>query len=573
MAALCDRLAGRPAPNRLHKRRLRGENPRTTPLPTMPAAVPPTPDRFLSFRPWRLLLVLLLAVFAGGCATRLPTIERDKIASEAIPASADTALSKIVANSTPDTSHHSGFRLMPLGSFSFDTRIQLARRAQVSLDVQYYHFEPDDTGRWLLRALRDAAERGVRVRLLIDDFYTGGHDELFLAFAAHKNVQVRLFNPFCCARGSGQATRFLASLGDWGRVNHRMHNKLFIADGIAAVIGGRNIANEYFLRSETNNFIDLDAFVVGRMIEPMAALFDRYWNSDAVWPYETIATSPLDAAARRAYFEDATGPARTPPPPELPPNDILGYGPLRDDLEDGRLGLTWGEGYVFADHPDKPFEGSVGGELLETSVTYNVLEALKQAKSELVISSPYFIPGPRGMEFLRELRSRGVRTSVMTNSLGATDEPLVHLGYSRYRPDMLNMGIELYELSNQRVKRNKRLFHFGESLGRLHAKLAVIDRRVSFIGSMNFDPRSATINTELGAVIDSPQIARELQRVIDLDRLQSAYRVRFNPRGTGLEWLGTDEEGDVVLTQEPDSSLWLRLRLWLLSPLVPEELL
>jgi putative cardiolipin synthase len=352
-----------------------------------------------------------------------------------------------------------------------------------------------------------------------------------------------------------------------------MHNKLFIADGIAAVIGGRNIANEYFLRSETNNFIDLDAFVVGRMIEPMAALFDRYWNSDAVWPYEAIATSALDPAVRRAWFEDATAPANTAAAPDLPPNDILGYGPLRDDLDDGRLGLTWGEGYVFADHPDKPFEGSVGGDLLETSVAYNVMEAMRQAKTELVISSPYFIPGPRGMEFLRELRARGVRTSVMTNSLGATDEPLVHLGYSRYRPEMLNLGIELYELSNQRVKRNKRLFHFGESLGRLHAKLAVIDRRVSFIGSMNFDPRSATINTELGAVIDSPQIARELQRVIDLDRLQSAYRVRFRGNGSGLEWLGTDEDGDMVLHEEPDSSLWLRLRLWLLSPLVPEELL
>lgn len=515
----------------------------------------------------------MVAVLAGGCATRLPSVDREKIASEAIPAAAHTGLSKIIANSTPDQDAHSGFRLMPLGSFSFDTRIQLAQRAQMSLDVQYYHFEPDATGRWLLRALRDAAERGVRVRLLIDDFYTGGHDELFLAFAAHQNVQVRVFNPFCCARASRQVTRFLASFGDWARVNHRMHNKLFIADGIAAVIGGRNIADEYFLRSETNNFIDLDAFVVGRMIEPMAAVFDRYWNSDAVWPYETIAKTSRDAPALRAYFDDATGPAQTPPPPELPPNDILGYGPLRDDLDDGRLGLTWGEGYVFADHPDKPFEGSVGGELLETSVTYNVLEALKQAKSELVISSPYFIPGPRGMAFLRELRSRGVRTSVMTNSLGATDEPLVHLGYSRYRPDMLNMGIELYELSNSRVKRNRRLFHFGEHLGRLHAKLAVVDRRLSFVGSMNFDPRSATINTELGAVIESPQIARELQRVIDLDRLQSAYRVRFNARGTGLEWLSTDEEGDMVLTQEPDSSLWLRLRLLLLSPLVPEELL
>ncbi|WP_284619225.1 phospholipase D family protein [Aquabacterium humicola] len=525
--------------------------------------------------PWllRLLTPLLLVLLLGGCATALPAIDRAKIASEAIPASPATTLSKIVANSTPGPDAHSGFRLMPLGSFSLDTRVQLARRAQVSLDVQYYHFEGDETGRWLLRALRDAAERGVRVRLLVDDFYTGGHDELFLAFAAHKNVQVRLFNPFCCARGSGQSTRFLASIGDWGRVNHRMHNKLFVADGIAAVIGGRNIANEYYLRGETDNFVDLDAFVVGKVIEPLAALFDRYWNSDAVYPYDAIAKTSMDAAALRAYFDDITGPAKTPPPPPLPPNDILGYGPVGDDLEDGRLGLIWGEGYVFADHPDKPFDGSVGGELLETSVTYNVLEAMKQAKSEVVISSPYFIPGPTGMQFFRELRGRGVKVSVMTNSLGSTDEPVVHLGYSRYRPDMLRMGVELYELSNQRVKRNKRLFHFGESLGRLHAKLAVVDKRISFIGSMNFDPRSATINTELGAVIDSPALARELQRVIDLDRLQSAYRVRFKANGNGLEWLGTDEEGDVVLDEEPDSTPWLRFKLWLLSPLVPEELL
>ncbi|MBI5259054.1 MAG: phospholipase D family protein [Burkholderiales bacterium] len=526
-----------------------------------------------ALRLWmRLLPCLLAAALFAGCATPLPTIDRDKIASEAIPASPGTALGRIVANSTPANAH-SGFRLMPLGSFSLDTRVQLARRAEVSLDVQYYHLENDETGRWLLRALRDAADRGVRVRLLVDDFYTGGHDDLFLAFAAHKNVEVRVFNPFCCARGSGQATRFLASLGDWGRVNHRMHNKLFVADGIAAVIGGRNVANEYYLRGEADNFIDLDALVVGKLVEPLAALFDRYWNSEPVFPYHSVARSTMDKPALLAYFERQTGPEHTPAPAELPPNDILGYGPIADDLADGRLGLIWGEGYAFADHPDKPFEGSVGGELLETSVTYNVLEAMKLAKTEVVASSPYFVPGPKGIELLRSLRGRGVRVSVMTNSLGATDEPLVHLGYSRYREEMLRMGVELYELSSQRVKNNKRLFHFGSSLGRLHAKLVVIDRRLSFIGSMNLDPRSATINTELGAVIDSPQLARELQRVIDLDRLQSAYRVRLRADGHGLEWLSIDDDREVVLDTEPDASLWLRIRTWLLSPLVPEELL
>jgi putative cardiolipin synthase len=342
---------------------------------------------------------------------------------------------------------------------------------------------------------------------------------------------------------------------------------------VAAVIGGRNIANAYYLRGNNDNYIDLDAFVVGQVVVPLAALFDRYWNSNPVFPIQAVARTESNADSLRAYFDRATGPDHTEPPANLPPNDILGYGPLRDDFEYGRLGLIWGDAYVFADYPEKPFEGTVGGDLLDSSVTYNVFEAIKLAKAEVLITSPYFVPGPRGMALLGELRDRGVKVSVMTNSLGATDEPVVHLGYSRYREEMLRKGIELYELSNSRVKRNNRMFHFGESLGRLHAKLVIIDSRRSYIGSMNFDPRSATINTELGAVIDSPQLARELKRVIDLDRLQSSYRVRLAANGNGLEWLGIDGDQEMVLHGEPDASGWLKLKSWLLSPLVPEELL
>ena len=197
-----------------------------------------------------------------------------------------------------------------------------------------------------------------------------------------------------------------------------------------------------------------------------------------------------------------------------------------------------------------------------------------KAKTEVVISSPYFVPGERGMALLRELRGRGVKVSVVTNSLGSTDEQLVHLGYSRYRAEMLRLGIELFELSSSGVKRNRRLFHFGSGLGRLHSKLLVIDRQILFIGSMNFDPRSATINTELGAIVDSKPLAREMTRVIDLDRLQSAYRVRLAASGPGLEWLHFDEDGnEQVLTDEPDATLWTRLKLWLLRPLVAEGLL
>lgn len=520
----------------------------------------------------RILMGLLLSLSSLilGCATPLPQIDREAIASSAIEASAQTTLGRIAQNSLPEPGL-SGFRLMPLGTFSFDTRIQLAKRAQESLDLQYYHLENDETGRWLLRALRDAANRGVRVRLLLDDLYTGGQDELFLGFASHPNVQVRLFNPFCCARESGQAGRFIASLSDLKRVNHRMHNKLLVADGAMAVIGGRNVANEYYLRSMSENFIDLDAFVVGNVLPAISALFDRYWNSLAAYPLESVARSPLGKAELLAYFEEQTGPDRTPEPPPLVSNDVLGYAPIADDLDAGRLGLNWGTAYVFADHPDKPFDGEAGGELMETSVTYNVLEAVSMAKREVVASSPYFVPGQKGMKFLKQLRDRGVKVTVLTNSLGSTDEPIVHTGYSRYRQQMLAEGIELYELSSSRVKDNKRPFLFGSSLGRLHAKLFVIDRKTSFIGSMNLDPRSATVNTEFGAVIDSPEVARELIRVIDIDRLQSAYRLRLAKDGSSLEWLGVDDDKEVVLTTEPDTSWWLRFKAWLLSPLVPEE--
>ena len=517
----------------------------------------------------RIALAALLLALLGACSS-LPVIDREAIASEAIPLDPKTTLGAIAQRSMP-APDLSGFRLMPLGLFSLDTRVQLARRAEVSLDVQYYHFENDETGRWLLRALRDAAERGVRVRLLLDDLYTGGHDELFLAFAAHQNVQVRVFNPFIRARGQGQTGRFLAHIGDWSRVNHRMHNKLLIADGAMAVIGGRNVANEYYLRSSMENFVDVDAFTVGWVVAPLQFLFDRYWNSAPVYPYESVAKTDLPNEILRAKFEEWTGPVQTPPPAELPPNDILGYGPIADDLDGGRLGLIWGEAYVFADHPDKPFDGSVGGELLETSVTYNVFEAIRSAKTEMLASSPYFVPGVHGMELLRELRERGVKVTVMTNSLASTDEPIVHLGYSRYREEMLDMGIDLYELSSSRLKDNKRMFLFGKSLGRLHAKLVAIDKKKIFIGSMNLDPRSATINTELGAVIDSPQLARELIRIIDIDRLQSAYRVRKAPDGSGLQWLTSDGEKEIVLFQEPDSTPWQRIKLWFLRPLVPEE--
>jgi len=257
---------------------------------------------------------------------------------------------------------------------------------------------------------------------------------------------------------------------------------------------------------------------------------------------------------------------------------VQGYAPISEELDDGRIGLVWAEAEAYADPPDKIAEMMKGKKreryLDEEAVRFNVLDRLRGAQKDVVLTSPYLIPGAKGIELMQGLRERGVKVRLLTNSLAATDEPLVHIGYSRYRKQMLRLGVELYELSPTRVKRNWKLGMFGTSHGRLHAKTAVIDRRLVFIGSMNFDPRSDVHNTEMGIFIDSPQLARELLRLADLDKLQASYRVRLGADGDTVQWLGLDDEmGEMVLEDEPDAGLWLQIWLNLIAPLAPEELL
>jgi putative cardiolipin synthase len=521
------------------------------------------------------LLGLLLAwlVLLGGCSS-LPR-EVDRQPSSALPATPASTLGRIAAHSSPDPLL-TGFRLLPIGSFALDTRLQLIRRAERSIDVQYYLVQNDETGRYLLRALRDAALRGVRVRLLLDDLYTSGNDHLLLGLAAHPNVQLRLFNPFTVGRASF-FTRFAFSLNEFSRVNRRMHNKLLIADGAMAVTGGRNVANEYYMRHEQANFVDLDAFVTGHLVPQLHELFDDYWNSPASFPVQSIIPARATPDVMRAVFDDLTGPTATPPPEPPPANDVLGYGPIADDLDSGRLGLVWAQAATYADAPQriKGLEVLYGGVPLHDieSVRYNVAELMRRARREVVMTTPYFIPGERGLALMAEMRRRNVQVRVLTNSLAATDEPLVHTGYRRYRPQLLKMGVELHELSPVRVRRTSRLGMFDSTQGRLHAKTAVIDRERVFIGSMNFDPRSEKHNTEMGIFVDSPQLAREVLRLMDLDKFQASWHVVLGPDGHSLRWLAQDDDGEVVLYQEPETDLWKRFWLNILAPLAPEELL
>ena len=522
-------------------------------------------------RPWwhraRLLLGLLPALGLAACGS-LPH-DTDRRASIALAPHADSALLQTAKASTPAPGL-TGVRLLPLGSFALDTRLQLVQRARHSLDVQYYVLDDDATGRLLQQQLAAAAARGVRVRLLVDDLYTGHTDSLLQSMAALNNVEVRLFNPFCCARQSGPIGRFAASLSDIYRLNHRMHNKLLIADGAMVVAGGRNIADGYFQRGVQHNFIDLDALVIGAVVPDLAAIFDRYWNSPVVRPIQGVSPSSDTVATLRQRFHSLTADARVSVPPELPEVDLLGYGSIAAELDAGRLGLVWGRAMAIADPPDKLDRDA--DKAWADSLAYQALMKIWTAEREVTITSPYLIPGALGNAAFESLRQRQVQVTVLTNSLAATDEPLVHTGYSRYRPQLVDAGVELYELSPTRSQRNKRLGNFGSSTGRLHAKTAVVDGDKTFIGSMNLDPRSRTQNTELGLFIESAQLAAEMQRVVKVSREQSAYRVQRSPTG-GLQWRVVDGDVDEVLLEEPESSVWLKLHNLILGPLVPEQLL
>jgi putative cardiolipin synthase len=515
----------------------------------------------------RAAAIAALASFLAACG--MAPLRSEIPTQPALPPAPDSPLVQLVKVSTPPGDERlSGFRLMPAGLYSLDARVELARRATRSLDIQYYQINNDRTGHLLLRNVRDAAMRGVRVRLIVDDLYTTGGDELFVGLAAFANVEVRLFNPFCCGRDS-LLSKYVSSLSDFGRLNHRMHNKLFIADSAIVVAGGRNIADEYFMRSLTDNFVDMDALIVGAVVPQLVNIYDSYWNSRHVFPVGDVIKPTQSAEELRRRFDQLVDEGDQMMALVLPPIDILGYGPISDDIKDGQLGLRWGKATAFADSPDKVTAMS-DEDARRMSVTMGVMDLVLASRSEVVLSSPYFVPGTMGVEAFGGLRKRNVKVTVLTNSLASNDEPLVHTGYARYREALLRSGVDLYELSPTKTVKNKRLMLPGASKGRLHAKTAVIDRRIVFIGSMNLDPRSASKNTELGIIVESPELAKEVLRVIHISKLQSAYRLRLGERG-GVEWLTMDDDKEVVLLAEPDTTLLVRLRNLLFAPFVPEQ--
>src|SRR5574337_189867 len=515
--------------------------------------------------PWTRAVLMVWALLATACAT-LP--EPLPLAAEsALPAAADSPLARIAAASLPtQPPGASGFRLFFSGEAAFNARIALVRLATRSIDLQVYHFAADETGRGLLRELRDAAERGVRVRLLVDDLHAGGQDALFAGLAAHANAQVRLFNPLAPRQGT-PVERLVGSLNRFDQVNRRMHNKLMLADTSFAVFGGRNVGDAYFMNDPQANFLDLDVLAAGPVVVQLAAVFDAFWNSPHAYPVQRLAAPASSSDVARRDFDAAVNDGTV----RLGERQSEPYGRqgILRQLASGRLALDAGTAQVWADAPEKVGAGEAG----VPTVAARVFEWLGGAREQALVMSPYFIPGPDGLDVLRRLIERNVPVTLLTNSFGATDEPLAYVGYERYRRELLRAGVQIRELSPTLVRDSGVVAYFGESIGRLHAKALAVDGRWLFVGSTNLDPRSAFSNTELGVVIDSPPLVKQFAALFR-NIANGAFTLRLVGDGRRIEWVATDWHGrETAHTDEPHDDRWLRFKLWLLQPIVPEQLL
>jgi putative cardiolipin synthase len=509
------------------------------------------------------LLILWLTAMLAGCAFPPPANRTQSTAVTPGEARA-TQLGLTVAYELEIHPGLTGIDPLVDPIEAFAARIDLARSAQRTLDVQYYIWRNDLTGTLLLEELREAADRGVRVRLLLDDNGIPSNiDDTLAALDAHPNIDVRLFNPFKIRR-----PKFIGFLTDFSRLNRRMHNKSFTADGVATIIGGRNIGDEYFGATDGVVFADLDVLAVGPAANDVALDFDRYWASASSYPVgQILPDAPrdeLEALDRKALAvqRDPAAAAYT---------DALQKTTDVRRLLEGALKLEWAGTRLVSDDPAKGLNSAPP----ETLVTRQLQEILGVPTRELDLVSPYFVPADAGTHYFTQLAGRGVAVRVLTNSLEATDIALVHSGYARRRVELLSGGVELFELARGPDSAGARS-HGTDSAGSggssLHAKTFAVDAERVFVGSLNFDPRSANLNTELGLVIESPALATRIEGVFRSLAPRLAYRVHLDEKGNPY-W--TRQTGDALVRydREPNSTWSIRLGIWFFSILPIEWLL
>ncbi len=504
-------------------------------------------------------LVVLGMLLAAGSV--LPSLD-GRVPSSMLADTNGTGLGRAIQPLAREHPDRSGIVALRDGRDAFATRALMADAAERTLDVQYYIWRDDMSGTLLLEALHRAADRGVRVRLLLDDNNTAGMDTILATLDAHPLIQVRLFNPFTQRRWRG-----LGYLTDFPRLNRRMHNKSFTVDNQATIVGGRNVGDEYFDAGDGVLFVDLDVLAIGPVVDDVSRDFDRYWASGSSYPVDRLmpavdpgAISDLAAAASlvehdpaaRAYVE------------------ALQTSPHVHALKTGRLSFEWAPARMLSDDPVK----GLGQAPPESHLLQRLQQAIGAPKRELQVVSPYFVPTQAGVDYLLGLARQGVTVSVLTNSLEATDVAAVHAGYAKRRKPLLEAGISLFEMKRQAAGGavvSRKLT--GSSASSLHAKTFAADGKRAFVGSFNFDPRSAHLNTEMGFVIDSTFMAQGIAEAFVDEVPANAYQVRLGRDGK-LQWVEqVGEGGQIVHDVEPGTGFLLRATVALMSVLPIEWLL
>jgi putative cardiolipin synthase len=505
------------------------------------------------------LLAVILACLAAGCSTI--DLKHPREPSTALKAPETTPLGQISARIGNQHQGQSGFRLLNNGVEAFVARAALIEQARETLDVQYYIIHGDETGKLLIGRLLSAADRGVRVRILVDDIYRVGNDANIAALDAHPNLEIRLFNPW--KYRSGGIMKVFEFFTDAGRLNHRMHNKLFVADNAIMVMGGRNLGDEYFGLHNEMDYLDLDVLVAGPLTQEASSHFDSYWNSE--WAVPLAARRDLQPTLEQleairtqlAAHVDSMRSARF--------GEAALNSELARQIRDHQLQLTYAPAKVISDDPGKVVSNRKKDR--DSFLLAQLLSSGPKATRELLVASPYFVPGKAGVRRFESLATNGVIVRILTNAGEAGDVPVVHAGYGPYRPDMLRVGVHLYEVKrlSDPSKEMYKSRRFGSANASLHAKCLVVDRERLFIGSLNLDPRSIERNTETGLVIESPELGRDLGALLDRAMApdlsyEVVLRNGVHSSSKALEWRTAEGGKNVSFEKEPGLNWFKRFK-------------
>jgi cardiolipin synthase C len=517
--------------------------------------------RFMMNR--QLLLITAFLASLVSCASLPENTGRTE--SYALTDTQDTWLAKDARSILSDAESEDAFYLLNSGLDAFVARAALAEVAEGGIDVQYYLYHDDLVGRLFTGFLWQAAERGVRVRVLVDDMGLDGRDHAIIALDSHPNIELRIFNPF--DRKIGRNVQYITGLGT---VTRRMHNKSFTVDNAVTIIGGRNIGNEYYDADPTLEFTDLDVMAVGKVVKDVSNSFDMYWNSSLAYPAKTIIDQRPSSEELHAAEEDLVAFMQEQQTSSY--MTALLNSELSRKIRDNELVYSRGDASVVVDLPEKLSSPRDASEL---HLVTQLSPYFENIENELIIISPYFVPGDEGVEFFKTLTDKGVHVRILTNSLSSNDVGIVHAGYAKYREDLLRVGVDLFEANNKltRAQRKEKKGEGGSSKASLHAKVFILDRKYVFIGSLNLDPRSFYENSEIGLVLDAPELASYMAEKFDADIGQQTFTLELSDDEDGhgtLLWHGYESGEAVTFDVDPYTGFWRRFGVWFMG-LLPIE--